>query len=1711
MAVALFALTAARTAAAGTCTWQGDTSGDFNTGANWSCNRVPGSSRFTDTIVFSASTANVACTMSASYSSTRVSSVTFQNSYTKTFSANGFDLTLGNASWTQGTGTFNSGTGNVSIGNGLTVSGGTFSGGGGSISVTGAISVSSGTLSPGNSDLSSTGNMTVSSSGTFTGGGGALSVGGILSVSGGSFTGPTGTSAATVSNGVNVTGGTLTGGGGDINVTGGVTVTGGTLTLQANGSGLSATGNITVSTGTFTGGAGTITTGGNLTASSGTFTASSTSTQIAGNFNNSTTFSSNGGTLVVTGSGAGGTISTGGYTLTGLQINGGGTYTLSGALSVSGTLTVSSGTLVTGSQSVTLGGLTINGGTFNAPTGTLTLTGAFNHTSGTFVANGGTVFFSGTTALSHTFGGATFANVQVGLGTSGMVGYWKLDETTGTTAADSSGNGNAGTYNSSGVTHSTSLPSTLSGDVRSLLLDGSTGYVALGTTNFPANNAPQSMSLWFKGTAVTGTNQNMIALINGGGASANQLGFRDLNLVLWSYGGAALVSTAAPTDGAWHQVIYTYDGVTDSLYLDGVVKATSTTAVHQTGAPASAFLGTYAPNAEMWNGSLDDVRVYSRALTAGEISLLAGGGSPTTIAGTHTFSDAFACTGDFSILAGTVRGSSALSVGGNWLNAATFTSTGTVTMTGTSSTGTITTGGASFGGLTINGSGGTYTLQDNLSVTGNLTITAGTLAGTKTVTVGGNFTNAGTFSDTGTVTLTSGSGAATLTSGTARFSALTLSGSGTYTLQDRLWVPGGTITLSSGTLAAGSKTIHAGALSVGSGTASLSSATLILDGSSNQSLPLSTLGGLRIEDPTEANLVGYWKFDEGGGQTVRDYSGNGNTGTLSGSGVTWSTSSVPAVAYDDYASVTLDGSSGYASVGTTNLPATDGAITISAWVNLTSTAGNQNIVALSSSGGALQFGLRGGAYTAWQSGATSTVTGPAATTGAWHHVAYTYNGSSTDVIYVDGTAYSGSFTHQSGATTSAYLGTFSGLGELLSGGLDDVRIYNTALTASQIKELAAGRYAGTGGVATVSLSAATTVNGLLSIDSGILNANGRTLAAGATGPTTAVVNTGTYNVGTAAQTFSGGLTVNGGGALTLASSGGSVNIASGKTLTIDGTLNASTKLATIQPVSGYFTFKVGSTASATPNVNVSGLSVSGTSDGMQIGASTSSSTTFTELDNVAFSNGIGTQYLLIQGKSVYLSSTGCSFGAGTSVGGTTVAVRIAGNGTADGDTRAMFGGTTCATNWYVSASDTSCASSSKSDDDANNDGVGDNPSTNGAVWQFLRSAATDTAGSIVGLPSAAFDWNTYTYYSTYAAFHNASAGTSDVIYVRDESGNALYSWTVPTAGESITGTPQWTTSGTTHYVYVATTQGHVYRLIDTSTGTTSGSLTLDATGWTTNPFDCSCAITTPLGMDATNLYWGSTTSGKNFWTLGKSTESNPTPVAITPTVTSSGLSVTAISGTTYAFMGVTGDFLKISTAGQSITATNTSPGTHAIKGRVVIGYKNASTIRLYGGDDGGNMWAVDPGSGFATANGLWHYTAASSISGSPYYDLTTDTLQFGTDGGAILSLNAATGAVVNAGYPYTPSAGDAITAAPLYYKGILVIGSSGGKLYFLDRNTGSSVALIKKYDFGSNEAISGVGYDVNVNRFMVTTANPTNKDGRLYYFDLITDPTNGSN
>ena len=159
----------------------------------------------------------------------------------------------------------------------------------------------------------------------------------------------------------------------------------------------------------------------------------------------------------------------------------------------------------------------------------------------------------------------------------------------------------------------------------------------------------------------------------------------------------------------------------------------------------------------------------------------------------------------------------------------------------------------------------------------------------------------------------------------------------------------------------------------------------------------------------------------------------------------------------------------------------------------------------------------------------------------------------------------------------------------------------------------------------------------------------------------------------------------------------------------------------------------------------------------------------------------------------------------------------------------------------------------------------DGTASNAAVVQFVRAVPSDTAGSVEGFPTAAFDWNTFTYYSTYVAFRNYS-GSQDRLFVRASSGASAggYSWDLPTAAGHIVGTPRWTQLSGAKYVYVGTTTGYVYKLVDNGS-----SLALASSPWDTptatagRPATPNDTITSPLGIDGTNIYWVGTDNASN--------------------------------------------------------------------------------------------------------------------------------------------------------------------------------------------------------------------------------------------------------
>ena len=85
---------------------------------------------------------------------------------------------------------------------------------------------------------------------------------------------------------------------------------------------------------------------------------------------------------------------------------------------------------------------------------------------------------------------------------------------------------------------------------------------------------------------------------------------------------------------------------------------------------------------------------------------------------------------------------------------------------------------------------------------------------------------------------------------------------------------------------------------------------------------------------------------------------------------------------------------------------------------------------------------------------------------------------------------------------------------------------------------------------------------------------------------------------------------------------------------------------------------------------------------------------------------------------------------------------------------------------------------------------------------------------------------------------------------------------------------------------------------------------------------------------------------------------------------------------------------------------------------------------------------------------------------------------------------------------------DPMRTALLYRAGIIAVGTTTGKLFFVNRRTtsGGTPALMREYYFGATEQVSGIAFDSTANKYLVTTSSSTSKDGRLFTIDA-TDST----
>ena len=211
---------------------------------------------------------------------------------------------------------------------------------------------------------------------------------------------------------------------------------------------------------------------------------------------------------------------------------------------------------------------------------------------------------------------------------------------------------------------------------------------------------------------------------------------------------------------------------------------------------------------------------------------------------------------------------------------------------------------------------------------------------------------------------------------------------------------------------------------------------------------------------TTTTLAGWWKFDDASGTTAVDSSGNGNTGTLT-NGPTWTTGTIAG-------GLSLDNSNDYVNIPTSSSLTLLSALSISFWMKKTSLSGEDDLVSKSTDGSVVEYGVNSVGdeisffYTSGGSLYGHETTSANLSTGTWYHVAVTYSDAADSaVIYINGVAKTTSSSGYDGdpATHSLEsngeplrIGRIAS-GEAFDGIVDDVRVYNGALSAAEVTAL----------------------------------------------------------------------------------------------------------------------------------------------------------------------------------------------------------------------------------------------------------------------------------------------------------------------------------------------------------------------------------------------------------------------------------------------------------------------------------------------------------------------------------------------------------------------------------------------------------------------------------------------------------------------------------
>ncbi|MEO7100571.1 MAG: LamG-like jellyroll fold domain-containing protein, partial [Luteolibacter sp.] len=260
---------------------------------------------------------------------------------------------------------------------------------------------------------------------------------------------------------------------------------------------------------------------------------------------------------------------------------------------------------------------TVSGGPYTLIASGLTAPNYLDNT----VANATTYYYV-ITAVN--VGGEGSASTELGATPNLLRAHLRFDEISGTTATDTSGNGWNGTL----VGGSTWTTGKINNAVS---LSGTTNYATL-PSGVVAGLSDCTLMTWVKLNSFStwarifdlGTGTTNYMFLAPQGPTAKRIRFA-IRTPLENE--QQINSTVNTPVGAWFHVAVTFSGSVGTLYVNGAVAGTNTGMTltpSSLGLTTRNYLGKSQFNDPYLNGSLDEFQIYGRALSAAEISALAG-------------------------------------------------------------------------------------------------------------------------------------------------------------------------------------------------------------------------------------------------------------------------------------------------------------------------------------------------------------------------------------------------------------------------------------------------------------------------------------------------------------------------------------------------------------------------------------------------------------------------------------------------------------------------------------------------------------------------------------------------------------------------------------------------------------------------------------------------------------------------------------------------------------------------------------------------------------------------------------------------------------------------------------------------------------------------------------------------------------------------------